>query len=35
VIGVNTAAASSAEGLGFAVPIDEATAVIAEARDAD
>jgi S1-C subfamily serine protease len=31
-IGVNTAAASSAEGIGFAVPIDEAASVIAEAR---
>jgi S1-C subfamily serine protease len=34
VIGVNTAAATSAEGLGFAVPIDEAASVIAEARQA-
>jgi serine protease Do len=32
VIGVNAAAASSAEGIGFAIPIDEATSVIAQAR---
>jgi S1-C subfamily serine protease len=32
VIGVNAAAASSAEGIGFAIPIDEASSVIAQAR---
>jgi S1-C subfamily serine protease len=32
VIGVNAAAASSAEGIGFAVPIDEAASVISQAR---
>jgi S1-C subfamily serine protease len=32
VIGVNAAAASSAEGIGFAIPIDEAASVIAQAR---
>jgi serine protease Do len=34
VVGVNTAAASSAEGLGFAIPIDEAASLIAQAREA-
>ncbi len=34
VIGVNTATASSAEGLGFAIPIDEAASLIAQARAA-
>ena len=34
VIGVNTAAASSAEGLGFAIPIEEAAGLIAQAREA-
>lgn len=33
VIGVNAAAASSAEGIGFAVPIDEAASVMSQARD--
>ncbi len=32
VIGVNVAVAASAQGIGFAVPIDAAAAVIAEAR---
>jgi S1-C subfamily serine protease len=32
VVGVNTAAAQSAEGLGFAIPIQEATSLIAQAR---
>jgi S1-C subfamily serine protease len=32
VIGINTAVAASAEGIGFAVPIDTAASVIAEAR---
>jgi S1-C subfamily serine protease len=32
VIGVNTATASSAEGLGFAIPIQEAASLIAQAR---
>ena len=34
VVGVNTATASSAEGLGFAIPIREATSLIAQARAA-
>ena len=34
VVGVNTATASSAEGLGFAIPIEEAASLIAEARAA-
>jgi putative serine protease PepD len=34
VIGVNTATASSAEGLGFAIPIQEAASLIAQARAA-
>jgi S1-C subfamily serine protease len=34
VIGVNTATASSAEGLGFAIPIREAASLIAQARSA-
>jgi serine protease Do len=34
VVGVNTATASSAEGLGFAIPIQEAASLIAEARAA-
>ncbi|MEO5941360.1 MAG: trypsin-like peptidase domain-containing protein [Candidatus Limnocylindrales bacterium] len=34
VVGVNTATASSAEGLGFAIPIKEAATLIAEARAA-
>ncbi len=34
VIGVNTATASSAEGLGFAIPIKEAASLIAQARAA-
>jgi serine protease Do len=32
VIGINTAEASSANGIGFAIPIDEAAAIIAGAR---
>jgi serine protease Do len=32
VIGVNTATASSAEGLGFAIPIDKAADLVAQAR---
>ena len=32
VIGIATAAAGSAEGLGFAIPIDEAKAIMAAAR---
>ena len=32
VVGVNTATASSAEGLGFAIPIKEAASLIAQAR---
>ncbi len=32
VIGVNVAVAASAQGIGFAVPIDDAAAIIAEAR---
>ena len=32
VIGVNVAVATSAQGIGFAVPIDEAAAIMAEAR---
>ena len=32
VIGVNVAVAASAQGIGFAVPIDEAAAIMAEAR---
>ncbi|HEX5823466.1 MAG TPA: trypsin-like peptidase domain-containing protein [Candidatus Limnocylindrales bacterium] len=34
VIGVNTATASSAEGLGFAIPIDKAADLISQARSA-
>jgi len=34
VVGVNTATASSAEGLGFAIPIDEAASLIEQARAA-
>jgi len=34
VVGVNTATASSAEGLGFAIPIHEAASLIAQAREA-
>jgi serine protease Do len=34
VVGVNTAAAASAEGLGFAIPIEEAASLIAQAREA-
>jgi putative serine protease PepD len=34
VIGVNVAVAASAQGIGFAVPIDEAAAVMAEGRAA-
>ncbi len=34
VVGVNTATAASAEGLGFAIPIQEATSLIAQARAA-
>jgi S1-C subfamily serine protease len=34
VIGVNTAAATSAEGIGFAIPIDAARALIAQAEGA-
>ena len=34
VVGVNTATAASAEGLGFAIPIEEAASLIAEARAA-
>jgi S1-C subfamily serine protease len=34
VVGVNTATASSAEGLGFAIPIEEAASLIAQARAA-
>ena len=34
VVGVNTATASSAEGLGFAIPIKEAASLIAQARAA-
>jgi S1-C subfamily serine protease len=34
VVGVNTATASSAEGLGFAIPIDEAASLIAQAKAA-
>ncbi|HET7029483.1 MAG TPA: trypsin-like peptidase domain-containing protein [Candidatus Limnocylindrales bacterium] len=34
VIGVNTATASSAEGLGFAIPIQEAASLIDQARSA-
>ena len=34
VVGVNTATASSAEGLGFAIPIDDAASLIAQARAA-
>jgi serine protease Do len=34
VVGVNTATASSAEGLGFAIPIDEAASLISQARAA-
>ena len=31
-IGINTAAAASAEGIGFAIPIDQAAAIMASAR---
>ena len=34
VIGINTATASSAEGLGFAIPIDKAADLISQARSA-
>jgi S1-C subfamily serine protease len=34
VVGVNTATASSAEGLGFAIPIDTAASLISQARSA-
>jgi serine protease Do len=34
VVGVNTATASSAQGLGFAIPIQEAASLIAQARAA-
>ena len=34
VVGINTATASSAEGLGFAIPIKEAASLIAQARAA-
>ncbi len=34
VIGVNVAVAASAQGIGFAVPIDAAAAIMAEARAA-
>jgi len=34
VIGVNTATASTAEGLGFAIPIDKAADLIAQAKSA-
>jgi S1-C subfamily serine protease len=34
VVGVNTATASSAEGLGFAIPIDDAASLIAQAKAA-
>jgi S1-C subfamily serine protease len=34
VVGVNTATASSAEGLGFAIPIQDAASLIAQARQA-
>jgi S1-C subfamily serine protease len=34
VVGVNTATASSAEGIGFAIPINEAASLIAQARAA-
>jgi S1-C subfamily serine protease len=34
VVGINTAVASSAQGIGFATPIDIAAAVIAQARTA-
>jgi serine protease Do len=34
VVGVNTATASSAEGLGFAIPIDKAADLISQARSA-
>jgi serine protease Do len=32
VIGINSAAAASAQGIGFAIPIDDAQAIIAKAR---
>jgi len=32
VIGINSAEAASAQGIGFAIPIDEAQAIIAKAR---
>jgi len=34
VVGINTAIAGNAEGLGFAIPIDEAASLIAQARSA-
>ncbi len=34
VIGVNVAASTSAQGIGFAIPIDDAAAIMAEARAA-
>jgi S1-C subfamily serine protease len=34
VIGVNTATAATAEGLGFAIPIDKAADLISQARAA-
>ncbi|HEV8696967.1 MAG TPA: trypsin-like peptidase domain-containing protein, partial [Candidatus Limnocylindrales bacterium] len=34
VIGINTASAASAEGLGFAIAIDEAASIMASARTA-
>jgi S1-C subfamily serine protease len=34
VIGINTAVAGDAEGIGFAIPISRAAALIAEARSA-
>ena len=34
VVGVNTATAASAEGLGFAIPIKDAASLIAQARAA-
>jgi S1-C subfamily serine protease len=32
VVGINTASSSSAEGLGFAIPIDAAAAIMAQAQ---
>ena len=34
VVGVNVAVAASAQGIGFAVPIDAAASIMAEARTA-